>query len=186
MISLRWAGSLAVLLLAGFLGYRWGASEVESLRAQLALITRTAEEAKAAQGAAQQRIDTQLKAQAESHAVRMAELTKGFEAEKAELDASRGRATGRAQALEAQSGGLRERMARLQERLDRGGADADPALRLQLTQLSEELRQKELQLSQLQGGLRCLDLPVPAESLVALRAAGSSGAAAPARAGSAP
>lgn len=164
MIYLRMGVSLAALLFAGFLGYRWGASGLEEARAQLAAIARTADEAKAAQVASQQRLDAQMKAQADEHAARLKAQAEGFEAQKAELSASLGKVSERLKVVDSQRQGNSARLAQLQA----GMATATGAQLAELTQLKDELERKDRQMARQQAGLSCLATPVPAEELATL------------------
>lgn len=164
MIYIRFVVGLAALLFAGFLGYKWGASGLEEARAQLAEAARTGEIAKAAQAAAQQRLDEQLKVQALVLEAKLKAQDDAFSVQKQELEASLGRANQRVAALAGQRQGAEKELAQIREQMR--GADGGQL---------EALRQREAQvlaleqkLARQQDGLICLRQQVPDDEVQTL------------------
>jgi predicted nucleotidyltransferase len=170
MIYIRFAVSLVVLLVAGWLGYRWGASGLEAARAQLHAIEQTATAAKTAHDAAQQQIDAQLKAQAADHEAKLKTLAAEHEAQQQALAGSLSRANERIAALSTQRQGANTQL----DQIRREMASATGAHREELIQREQQVLALQKQLDQQAQGLSCLSASVPADELALLNRVGQS------------
>jgi hypothetical protein len=164
MINIRLAVSLAALLAAGWLGYRWGSSGLEKARDELAAIAQTGSAAQADKEASQKRIDAQLKAMADAHEAKLKAMTADFDAQKQELTGHLGRANERLGVL----GKQRQDVAVKLVETRRDILVADPADKEALRQLELRLADLDAKLKTKEEGIRCEAVPVPDTELATL------------------
>jgi chromosome segregation ATPase len=157
MIYIRLAVSLAVLLAAGWLGYRWGSSGLEKARAELAAIHQTADAAQADKEATQKRLDAQLKALADEHEARIKALSADFAAQKQELSGNLGRANERIASLGSQRQGVAAQLDAARREMETATGVRREELRL----ITAKLAETEARLRITQEGVRCELIPVP-------------------------
>ncbi len=167
---IRGIGALIVLVAAVWGGYRWGGWEVDRLKADLESIRKTGEAAQQASEQAQAAIKAEMTKLGQAHDEKVGQINQQFEAERQTLKGQLSRTEDQRSALSRQRQTLESDLEDIRKALS-----ANPAItevdrqRLQSLKSSEEnllvsIQQNERQ----QAGLKCLQMPVPAEQVATL------------------
>ena len=157
--------SLVVLLAAVWGGYRWGSHDLDTVKAQLDDVRKTAKLVKDSDDEFRKKLDTELSAQAKEHDAKLAQLKEQDAKEIAGLQAAKSQADKSAAAFRAQAATAAGRADALQKQLQSATTPQEKA-RLQ-AELDAANAARNLALGRASGE-DCLKMPVPGEVLQAL------------------
>lgn len=188
--NVRIAIGVALLLLAGFAGYRFGAWRLDKAQAEIARLEQAGNEALKSAQAAQAKVEAQLQALSTEQAAKEQAMSAKFEADRKGLDRLLDTAGTRTAQLEGQKTEAERKRLQLQKELDElrrrappsttgdtaaPNANVDPAasdaaraaLQAEADRQAAEVRRLTEQIA----GLKCEDAVVPDEEVTALNRA---------------
>lgn len=194
--NVRIAIGVALLLLAAFAGYQFGAWRLDKAQAEIAQLKQAGDEALASAQAATARVEAQLQALSTEQAAKEQALTAKFEADRKGLDRLLDNAGSRGTQLEGQRAEAERKRAQLQKELDEmrrrpsptagtdaaapsanvasAASDASAAPDAARTALEAEAARQAAEIKRLSDqitGLKCEDALVPDEEVAALNRA---------------
>lgn len=175
--QIRLVVSTIALLVAGWIGYGFGAARLENARAQLVAVQKSGQIALAEQTTARQQLADALQAQQTEHETRLAAQRKTFDEQKVEMAEAFDEVQERLVALSGQRQSTDAELKRVRHELAAAGNATSPA-REELNRREAQLVTLQRQLKRLQAGLNCLQAPVPDDAVTTLNRVSASRSAA--------